>query len=149
MVYVALQVGVPLSLVNVMSGGVAACENVSWTQSSFRLFSLEAGDVIVMVVVSSSSDLMASSKLIFSWLVSCAGSAALVACRHRQEERGGQTEHPDETRRGVVSQGEITHVQPSNGAGRVTARRCRGRRHSVRRAPHRRRSSAPAGGRGC
>jgi len=92
-VYVALQVGVPLSLVNVMSGGVAACENVSWTQSSFRLFSLEAGDVIVMVVVSSSSDLMASSKLIFSLLVSCAGSAALVglAATARKSEAARQS----------------------------------------------------------
>lgn len=75
-VNVALQVGVPLSLVKVMSGGVAACENVSWTQPSFRFFSLEAGDVIVIVVVSSSSDLMAISKLTFSWLESCAGGVA-------------------------------------------------------------------------
>ena len=54
---------------------------------------LEAGDVIVMVVVSSSSDLMASSKLIFSWLVSCAGSAALAgaAATARKSETARQS----------------------------------------------------------
>ena len=54
MVRVARQVGVPLSLEKVMSGALEeSLVKVSWTQPSFRFFSLEAGDVIVMVVVTS------------------------------------------------------------------------------------------------
>ena len=58
-----------------------------------------------------------------------AGGAALVGgCHHRQEERGGETEHPDETRGWGVSLGEVAHVRPSSGEGGVSGGRCRGHR---------------------
>ena len=50
---VALQVGAPFSLEKVASVFVGVWRKLLSTQNSFRFFSLEVGEVIVMVVVTS------------------------------------------------------------------------------------------------
>ncbi|OLO69278.1 hypothetical protein BKH21_02720 [Actinomyces oris] len=74
----ALQVGVPFSLVKVRSGFAPFWLKLLSTQNSLRLLSLEAGEVIVMVLLTSWSDLMTISALSLSSFVSFARAAALL-----------------------------------------------------------------------